>query len=901
MSGQGSCRPGDSQYNRRVQSEEWGPYRIEERLGSGGMGEVYRAYDRRLDRWVALKIIRPEVSGGKKARERFRREARSAARLSHPTVLQIHDIIERDEGDGIVMELVEGETLGRILKRGPMELDRVVRLGREVAEGLAAAHARGIIHRDLKTDNVMITPEDHAKILDFGLAKRLGPSAEQSISIDGRVVGTSHAMSPEQAQGFQVDHRSDLFSLGILLYEMVGGASPFRRPALAETLTRVCVHEQAPVKELRPEVPGELSDLIDELLRKKPEDRPQEAREVALALRQLEPAVSVTMDPVSYPTMVDLPRATATGSTATIPSLGGGGEPHRRLPVEGGTESWWYRTVTLARRPVAWGSALAVIAVSVLAAVLLRPSPPPPIQVAVPAPVVTSPAAIEEPALLASSVRVAMNQALLDLKGITTLAPDQVDAVPGTSQEVARATAADEVVTSRLECLGLSCRATLNRVAANGDLLSTVSYKVTSDDLLLAGGASMDNIRQLYPEYPQRGAIPELRVSEQDYERYLEIYLASLRGESGETVTGLLSRIAEVRASSPDFLPAHLLEAELARDRYYESRDRADLERAAAIIEEARSLAPDDPRVLSTRAWIALSLGDLDRVEEALEDFRKIAPGDDELLALRAHLLEARGNVGAALTTMNEAYRRRPSRLNLYNLAYMEQRQGATKEARQHLETLLDEYPDHLDGRFLLAQLELLNGEPERAVELYEKLVAQSPGTLELGSLGLAHMVAKQYRDAAEICRRAYELDPQSPLLALNLADAEALLGRTEEARRLYERTLDLIESGSDGLSDPQVLTVRAQALAHLDRDREAVAAIQQALQLAPENPQTAFEAALVYTLVEGRPSALVNVEKALALGFDPGWFRLPWFDPLRSDPEFLSMIEAEQTPAPAD
>jgi len=861
------------------------------------MGEVYRAYDSRLDRWVALKIIRPEVSGGKKARERFRREARSAARLSHPTVLQIHDIIEREDGDGIVMELVEGETLGRILKRGPMELDRVMRLAREITEGLAAAHARGIVHRDLKSDNVMITPEDHAKILDFGLAKRLGPSADQSISIDGRVVGTSHAMSPEQAQGFEVDHRSDLFSLGTLLYEMVAGTSPFRRPALAETLTRVCVHEQTPVKELRPEVPAELSDLIDELLRKKPEDRPGEAREVVLALRQLEPAVSATMHPVSYPTMVDLPRATATGSTAAVPSIGvQEGIPHGPPVGEGeGTESWWYRTVTLARRPAAWGSALGVLVVAALAVGLLGPSPPPPIQVAVPAPVVTSPAAIEEPALLASSVRVAMNQALLDLRGITTLAPDQVDAVPGTSQEVARATAADEVVTSRLDCLGLSCRVTLNRVAANGDLLSTVSYNVTSDDLLLAGGASMDNIRQLYPEYPQRGAIPELRVTEEDYERYLEIYLASLRGESGETVTGLLSRIAEVRASSPDFLPAHLLEAQLARDRYYESRDRADLERAAAIIEEARELAPDDPRVLSTRAWIALSLGDLDRMEEALEDFGKIAPGDDELLALRAHLLEARGDVEAALTTMNEAYRRRPSRLNLYNLAYMESRQGATTEARQHLEILLDEYPDHLDGRFLLAQLELLNGEPERAVELYEKLVAQSPGTLELGSLGLAHMVAKQYREAAEICRQAYELDPQSPLLALNLADAEALLGRTEEARRLYERTLDLIESGSDGLSDPQVLTVRAQALAHLDRDREAVAAIQQALQLAPESPQTAFEAALVYTLVEGRPSALVNVEKALALGFDPGWFRLPWFDPLRSDPEFLSMIETKQ------
>ena len=183
----------------RSPSRTIGPYALDKRLGAGGMGEVYRAYDRRLDRWVAIKLIRPEAAENDTVRERFRREARAAARLSHPAIVQIHDVVETEESDAIVMELVEGESLARRLARGPLPVDEAVRLGREIAGGLAAAHAKGLIHRDLKPENVMLTPEGHVKILDFGLAKRL--EGEASLTEDHRVVGTFRAMSPEQAQG----------------------------------------------------------------------------------------------------------------------------------------------------------------------------------------------------------------------------------------------------------------------------------------------------------------------------------------------------------------------------------------------------------------------------------------------------------------------------------------------------------------------------------------------------------------------------------------------------------------------------------------------------------------------------------------------------------------------------
>ena len=263
-----------------------GPYRVVERLGSGGMGEVYRGYDHRLDRPVALKHIRSaEGPGFKRARERFRREAQAVARLSHPAIVQVYDWIETDEGIWLIMELVQGESVRDLLVEGPLDIPRTVKITRMVLRGLAAAHAAGIVHRDLKPDNVMVADENHIKILDFGLAKRLRTSfGETSLTAEGSVLGTVTAMSPEQATGNPVDHRSDLFSLGIMLYEMVTGQLPFKADNTVQTLIRICSRRHKPVLEWNPKVPQVLAELIDRLLEKDPDRRLQSAAEVLEAL-----------------------------------------------------------------------------------------------------------------------------------------------------------------------------------------------------------------------------------------------------------------------------------------------------------------------------------------------------------------------------------------------------------------------------------------------------------------------------------------------------------------------------------------------------------------------------------------------------------------------------------------
>jgi TOMM system kinase/cyclase fusion protein len=302
-----------------VQLTRIGPYRLEEQIGAGGMGVVYRAYDERLDRWVAVKFIQPGKHEDAVGRERLRREARASARLSHPAIVQIFDMVQTEEGDGIVMELVEGRTLSQILREGPLDLKQGLALAREVASALVEAHRHGVIHRDLKSENVIVTASGRAKILDFGLAKRIEHAettpAEAALTVDGMVLGTCRSMAPEQIEGRLIDPRTDLFSFGTLLYETFTGVSPFFDKSVIETLKRVCLLRQPPARETNPRLPEELSGLIDHLLQKDPALRPQNAQAVLSALERISAGLP------------DQPSASGAGfnlPSGLLPSTGGG-------------------------------------------------------------------------------------------------------------------------------------------------------------------------------------------------------------------------------------------------------------------------------------------------------------------------------------------------------------------------------------------------------------------------------------------------------------------------------------------------------------------------------------------------------------------------------------------------
>ncbi len=220
-------------------------YKVLDEISRGGMGVVYRALDTKLDREVALKVLPPELVADEERRRRFIQEAKAAAALHHPHIATIFEIDEADGSTFIAMELIEGEKLGDLLQGKPLPLTRSLELAAEVAEALARAHDKGIVHRDLKPANIMVTVDGHAKVIDFGLAKLVEPLSTGDSAVDtalkqktdsGVVMGTVAYMSPEQARGLKVDHRSDIFSFGIVLFEMLTGRLPFEGPSSVETL-----------------------------------------------------------------------------------------------------------------------------------------------------------------------------------------------------------------------------------------------------------------------------------------------------------------------------------------------------------------------------------------------------------------------------------------------------------------------------------------------------------------------------------------------------------------------------------------------------------------------------------------------------------------------------------------
>ena len=846
-----------------------GPYSLGERLGAGGMGEVYEAYDERLDRWVAVKLIRPEAVENETSRERFRREARAAASLSHPSIVQIHDIVESGESDAIIMELVEGEPLSRRISRGPLPVSEAVRIGREIAEGLAAAHAKGLIHRDLKPENVMIAADGRTKILDFGLAKRL--EGEASLTADQRVVGTFRAMSPEQARGLPLDHRSDLFSFGLLLYEMLSGVSPFEGISTLETLTRICGHRQTPLREIRPGIPEELSRLVDRLLEKDSSLRPRDAREVAAALARWGGTSSQ-----ASPASDDEPE-TLLDSPVVIPRA----EAAERQQAAGGLS---YETRWPRRR---WLLAAGLLAAAGLILGLLfyyyhYPRPRSLLYVAVPRPTILRESAGAD--LLAASLRSSLLAGLLSVDGVRPLAPDQVDPIAGSPRDLARATAVDEIVTSDLSCDAASCVVSLSRLrGADGTLIWTRSFTVPIEQPYLGAEAVHGYLRQAYPARSSPADSGRLEVRPQDYTMYLKLFESFDKHREEEySIDQILERLAAIRRGSPKFLEAFIFEAYMLQHRFRSGRDPRDLERAYDVLEQARKLDPDDPRVLSSTFEVAFLGEDLTRAAGALHELELLQPGDVLVQAQRARLLDRQGDSQKALALMRQAVDRLPSWKNLFWLADMEYRQGKIPEAREHLQLLLRRSPGNLTGSSMLAQLELFNGEPRKAAALYGDLVRRSPKFSYLANLGLAYLLLGDLDHSEQSFRRAWEQQPRNTFIVLNLADACYLLGRKPEAEALYRRTLELADQDPTARSNWQIFSTRAQALAHLGKSGEAVAAIQEAMRLAPANPQVAYETSLVYVLLGDHASASFNAERALKNGIEPRWFTLPWFDPLR-------------------
>ncbi len=845
-----------SGYNAGVEPERIGPYRLEGKLGMGGMGVVYLAFDERLQRRVAIKTIHPDRELSETRRQRLLREARSAARLSHPSIAQVYDILSEGGRDHIVMEYVEGQALSSVLLEAPLEIERAVSLARQVAEGLAAAHALGIVHRDLKPENILVTPRGGVKILDFGLAKNVDPGRDEtSLTQDGVVMGTSRAMSPEQATGGRIDARSDLFSLGSLLYEMVTGRHPFVGSTPLDTMRRVVDHSPPPASRVNPAVPEELSLLIDSLLEKNPDHRPQSAQEVAAALEALE-AIWTTRTTDS----VSLSRVT-----------------------------WYARRRR--RRKTLWMAAAAaalVLAAGAVAAWFWAHRPPPPLVAVVTRPAFGPGEPGERDRVALAVLRSAAADALAGFRGVSVPSFRTVDVAGEDPRDAARVAAASDVIVTGLKRAGGTWLVTVERLDRGGTVRFTTSFPVPRDDLSMLANAVASHLARAFPDRAPREVT--LAAEPEIYERYVELRQAYDRPPAGTTLEEILQRMEAFRQAHPRFFPIYPTEARVCLYLYATTMEGRYLERARQLLDAAERLAPGDIRVAEARVLVELRSRDFEAAAGAVRALEELAPGSPEAMASRALLVATRDGAARALPLYERLVEIYPSAAYLWQLAEAQMHGGRVAEARKSLERALDLAPGWVAARSKLAQLELLSGDPARAEVLYEELARDSPDNGHFANLGTARLLQGKIREALDAYRRAHELAPGEPIAVLSMADCLELLGEEEEAEAQYRRALELADSVED-VAPSTAWSIRAQSLAHLGRAREAMAALQEEMRLAPDDPETYFCAALVHTIIGDRASAVVSAQKAVELGLSPRWLELPYFGPLRDDPDFAALL----------
>lgn len=888
-----------TQEARQALPSHIGHYEIVSIIGRGGMGLVYLARDPRLDRQVAIKCLRTDLFE-EHYRERFKREALLLAKLNHPHIVQIYDFIESPEQLALVMEYVDGHNLQVYLREHIASFhQRLVWLS-QITQGLAIAHDAGIIHRDLKTENILINKRNIAKLSDLGIAK----SQDFNATITDHVAGSYCSMSPEQAMGEAINFKSDLFSLGILAYQLLCGAHPFGDTSnKLQVMQRIISHPPIPPTRHNPDLTPEIVNLLGQLLTKNPDNRPDNTHWVAAQFEKFSHLVP------SQAVVTDETQALTPGVSRVAP-LGSTSVTNHQTPThEHPTFDSYHLPATTANKTSTLKKVYSsiqsnLISISLLALTCLilgalavwQLQPKPAKYIAVVPPVITSKGMSDsQRELIDSAVYDAIQQSVLQLSNFYLIPRSEVSSIEGNVDAIYHGTGADELITANLRCEGEACTITLSRLTPDQQsptdrllVQQSKTLDVLTDNYLSVAETVQGSIGQLYS---QKLSNTLTQINESDYSAFLSTNIQyRTHGESLD----LLDRLDALPGSIQSMSAAQTLYCEIALDLFHETKEKIYLNKALSYIGEEGS-KPDNLSTLVNYFQIRAAEGNFSMATEILEKIAKLNGSSFLNNLLLGHLKLAQQDYKAAINFYKRATASKKTTDVLYKLAIAYLYSGDTQNARNYVLMSLALSPEYYNALSLYGAIALIEGKTEEAIQALEKIRLKTPDDItNLANLGFAYLLGKQYAEAQDLFQHAAMITPTNTTILLNLADTKSLLGNDKESEEIYQK---IIEYQHQQQLSNELLRNSAQAHAHLHQFAEAMTLLETLNKLDPDNIETMYSAALVHAIAHNNTLATLSVKAALTNGINKIWFSFPWFDGLCSQEDFVNLMTKFESP----
>ncbi len=758
------------------QGGDFGPrYRVDKMLGEGGMGAVYKAYDRELDRTIAIKLLQPGLMSNPDAMQRFKQELLLASKISHKNVLRIHDLGDVDGVKFISMAFIEGEDLHSLMKkRGRLPLERCIHIARQIAEALHAAHSEGVAHRDLKPHNILIDSADQIYVSDFGLAKSLD-SHSSGMTHAGQVLGTPRYMAPEQVEGKNADHRVDLYAFGLILYEMLTGDTPFGAQSTIQMMYQRVKEKPKNPKTLNPEIPDYLARIVMRCLEREPFRRYQSAHEILGDL--------------------DMQKA-STGSRTVQISLG----------VPDSKRGWVLGTAGALVLLLAVGFAIP----AVRNFILRRPAESaigpvegiPPLSQGKFVAVLPLRVLGDEKALgyIAEGMSEAISAKLFQLQGIHVTAANAADIAGRRDSipKIARSLGANLIVDGVVQAAGDRIRIIVNlNDATTGRRIWSQQYSGISQDLLSLEDqihGEMVSALELKPgaeELARATARPTDNVAA--YDSYLKGRNV-LRGQQDmKNVEAAIKLFEEALTKDSQFAMAYTGLADASVMMYRDKKDPLWAQKALAAAERARQLNDKLPEVLYSLGSVYNATGKSAEAIAVLKQAIALSPSSDEGYRRLGDVHRAAGEKEEAVRAYQKAIEANPYYWVNYNAigsAYL--RAGNNAEALKAFQKVTQLEPENRVGYENSALVYLRQAKWDEAIPALQKALALQPYFKTYSNLGVAYYSLKRYPEAVQMFEKAVGLNPNSELTVGNLADSYRAVGDTERARATYDKAIAL-------------------------------------------------------------------------------------------------------------